>query len=103
MPEEVLKEAQENLFALPGVGMSVLEISHRSKTFDEIIRNAEALMRELLNAPQNYHILFLQGGATLQFSMVPMNLMPPKNKADYIITGYWSQKALKEAKKVANE
>jgi phosphoserine aminotransferase len=100
LPEEVLKEAQEHLYVLPGVGMSVLEISHRSKTFDEIIHNAEALMRELLNVPENYHILFLQGGATLQFSMVPMNLITTKNKADYIITGYWSQKALKEAKKV---
>jgi phosphoserine aminotransferase len=100
LPEEVLKEAQENLFTLPGVGMSVLEISHRSKTFDEIIQTAEKNMRTLLGIPENYSVLFLQGGATLQFSMVPLNIMPPKNKADYIVTGSWSEKAVKEAKKV---
>lgn len=100
LPEEVLKEAQENLFMLPGVGMSILEISHRSKTFDEIILGAEKNMRTLLNISDDYTILFLQGGATLQFSMVPLNLMPPKNKADYIVTGVWAKKAVKEAKRV---
>jgi len=100
LPEEVLKEAQENLFTLPGVGMSILEISHRSKTFDNIILGAEKDIKTLLGMDDNYHVLFLQGGATLQFSMVPMNLMPPKNKADYILTGSWAKKAAKEAKRV---
>jgi phosphoserine aminotransferase len=100
LPEDVLKEAQENLFALPGVGMSVLEISHRSKTFDNIINEAKADLISLLNISSDYDVLFLQGGASLQFSMVPLNIMPPKNKADYILTGSWSKKAQKEAKRV---
>ncbi len=100
LPEDVLLEAQENLFSLPGVGMSILEISHRSKTFDKIIEEAKADLKILLDINDNYEILFLQGGASLQFSMVPLNLMPPKNKADYILTGSWSKKALKEAKRV---
>jgi len=100
MPEEVLKEAQENLMALPGVGMSILEISHRSKTFDKILADTKADLKELLGLDDNHALLFLQGGASLQFSMVPLNLMPPINKADYIITGSWSKKALKEAKRV---
>jgi phosphoserine aminotransferase len=100
LPEEVLLEAQKDLFALPGVGMSVLEISHRSKTFDKIFADAIAGLRSLLGISENYEILFLQGGASLQFSMVPLNLMPPKNKADYILTGSWSKKAMKEAKRV---
>lgn len=100
LPEEVLKEAQENLFVLPGVGMSVMEISHRSKTFDAIIASAKNRLRSLLDINDDYEILFLQGGASLQFSMIPLNLMPPINKADYIVTGVWSQKAVKEAKRV---
>ncbi|HET9531427.1 MAG TPA: 3-phosphoserine/phosphohydroxythreonine transaminase, partial [Blastocatellia bacterium] len=100
LPLAVLEEAQRDLIALPGVGMSVLEISHRSKTFDEIILGAEADMRKLAGIPDNYHVLFLQGGASLQFSMVPMNLMATGGKADYIITGSWSKKAMKEAKRV---
>ena len=100
LPEDVLKEAQENLLALPGVGMSVLEISHRSKTFDKIITEAKADLKSLLDITDDYELLFLQGGASLQFSMVALNLMPPKNKADYIITGSWSKKAVKEAKRV---
>lgn len=100
LPEEVLLEAQENLFALPGVGMSILEISHRSKTYDEIHATTKKDLRDLLDIPENYEILFLQGGASLQFSMVPLNLMPPVNKADYIVTGTWSKKAVKEAKRV---
>lgn len=100
LPEEVIKEAQENLYSLPGVGMSILEISHRSKTFDNIILGAEKDIRTLLEIDDNYSILFLQGGATLQFSMVPLNLMHPKNKADYILTGSWAKKAAKEAKRV---
>ncbi|MCS7054032.1 MAG: 3-phosphoserine/phosphohydroxythreonine transaminase, partial [Ignavibacterium sp.] len=100
LPEEVLLEAQKDLFALPGVGMSILEISHRSKTYDAIHQEAKEGIKKLLNVPDDYAILFLQGGASLQFSMVPLNLMPPKNKADYIIHGSWGKKALKEAKRV---
>jgi phosphoserine aminotransferase len=100
LPEDVLKEAQENLFALPGVGMSILEISHRSKTFDKIITEAKQDLKSLLNINDDYELLFLQGGASLQFIMVALNLMPPVNKADYIVTGSWSKKAVKEAKKV---
>lgn len=100
LPEDVLKEAQENLFALPGVGMSILEISHRSKAFDKIIAETKQDLKSLLSIGDNYELLFLQGGASLQFSMVPLNLMPPKNKADYIVTGSWSKKAIKEAKRV---
>ena len=101
LPLEVLEEAREHLLALPGVGMSILEISHRSKPFDEIIEGAEADMRTLARIPANYQVLFLQGGASLQFSMVPMNLLPSGGSADYIVTGSWSQKAVKEAKRVA--
>ena len=100
LPLEVLEEAQQNLLALPGVGMSVLEISHRSKTFDDIIQGCEADMRTLAGIPDTYRVLFLQGGASLQFSMVPMNVMPAGGSADYIVTGVWSQKAVKEAKRV---
>ncbi len=100
LPEAVLKKAQEDLFMLPGVGMSILEISHRSKTFEAILASAKNGLRQLLDIPENYDILFLQGGASLQFSMVPMNLMPPANKADYVVTGVWSKKAVKEAKRV---
>ncbi len=100
LPVPVLEEAQRDMLSLPGVGMSVMEISHRSKTFDEIIARAESGLRELLKIPNNYHILFLQGGASLQFSMVPMNFLPADGSADYVITGSWGKKALKEAKKV---
>ena len=97
LPLPVLEEAQRDLLSLPGVGMSVLEISHRSKPFDEIIQGCEADLRELGGIPDDYQVLFLQGGASLQFSMVPMNLLPPGASADYIVTGVWSQKAVKEA------
>ncbi|MBI2418646.1 MAG: 3-phosphoserine/phosphohydroxythreonine transaminase [Ignavibacteriales bacterium] len=100
LPEEVLLEAKENLYALPGVGMSILEISHRSKTYDEIHATAKKKFKSLLGISEDYEVLFLQGGASLQFSMVPLNLMPPINKADYIVTGTWSKKAVKEAKRV---
>jgi len=102
LPVPVLEEAQRDMLSLPGVGMSVMEISHRSKTFDEIILRTEANLRELLNIPANYHVLFLQGGASLQFSMVPMNFLPGDGTADYILTGSWGKKALKEAKKVGS-
>ncbi|MGI9108325.1 MAG: 3-phosphoserine/phosphohydroxythreonine transaminase [Pyrinomonadaceae bacterium] len=100
LPVPVLEEAQRDMLSLPGVGMSVMEISHRSKTFDEIISGAEASLRELMGIPENYKVLFLQGGASLQFSMIPMNLLPPGGTADYIVTGSWGKKALKEAKRV---
>jgi phosphoserine aminotransferase len=100
LPLEVLEEAREHLLSLPGVGMSILEISHRSKAFDDVILGAEADMRTLAGIPDGYHVLFLQGGASLQFSMVPMNLLPQGGSADYIVTGAWSQKAVKEAKRV---
>ena len=100
LPVPVLEEAQRDMLSLPGVGMSVMEISHRSKTFDEILARADSGLRELLGVPDNYQILFLQGGASLQFSMVPMNLLPKDVSADYIITGSWGKKALKEAKRV---
>jgi phosphoserine aminotransferase len=100
LPLPVLEEAQRDLVALPGVGMSVIEISHRSKPFEAIIQECEANIRKLAGIPSHYHVLFLQGGATMQFSMVPMNLLAPGETADYITTGTWSEKALKEAKKV---
>ncbi|MCE1189050.1 MAG: 3-phosphoserine/phosphohydroxythreonine transaminase [Ignavibacteria bacterium] len=100
LPEPVLLEAQEHLMSLPGAGMSILEISHRSKRYDEIHADAKKRFKELLGINDNYEVLFLQGGASLQFSMVPLNLMPPVNKADYIVTGTWSKKAVKEAKRV---
>jgi phosphoserine aminotransferase len=99
LPVSVLEQAREEMLSLPGVGMSVMEISHRSKTFQAIIDSAEAGLRELLGIPENYHVLFLQGGASLQFSMIPMNFLPEGASADYIITGAWGKKALKEAKK----
>src|SRR4029077_16657911 len=97
---EVLEQAQRDLISLPGVGMSVLEISHRSKPFDEIIEGCERDLRALAGIPADYHVLFLQGGASLQFSMVPMNILPAGGSADYIVTGVWSQKAVVEAKRV---
>ena len=100
MPLSVLEEIQRDLIALPGVGMSILEISHRSKTFEDILAAAEADIRTLANIPANYKVLFLQGGASLQFSMVPMNLLGSGQTADYIDSGSWADKAIKEAKKV---
>jgi phosphoserine aminotransferase len=99
LPVPVLEEAQRDMLSLPGVGMSVMEISHRSKTFDEIIGGAEQGLRELMSIPENYKVLFLQGGASLQFSMIPLNLLREGQTADYIITGSWGKKALKEAKR----
>ena len=100
LPVKVLEQVQRDLLSLPGVGMSVLEISHRSPAFDEIIEGCEADLRKLANIPGNYKVLFLQGGASLQFSMVPMNLLPAGGSADYIVTGVWAEKAVKEAKRV---
>lgn len=96
LPEEVLREVANEMMDYRGTGMSVMEMSHRSKSFQTIIEDAEKDIRELMNIPQNYKVLFLQGGAHLQFAMIPMNLM--KNRvADYIITGQWAKKAFKEA------
>jgi len=100
LPEEVLLEAQKDFYSYKGEGLSVMEMSHRSKTYDDIIVTAEKDLRELLNISDDYAVLFLQGGATFQFSMVALNLMPTNNKADYINTGAWSKKAIKEAKRV---
>jgi phosphoserine aminotransferase len=100
LPVEVIEQAQRDLLSLPGVGMSILEISHRSAPFDEVIEGLEADVRALGNIPDNYKVLFLQGGASLQFSMVPMNLLPAGGSADYIDTGVWADKAIKEAKRV---
>lgn len=98
LPEEVLREAQEEMLDYRGCGMSVMEMSHRSKIFDDLIHETEADLRELMQIPDNYKVLFLQGGASLQFSMIPMNLM--KNRvADYIVTGQWAKKAWQEAQK----
>ena len=98
LPEEVLKEAASEMLDYKGTGMSVMEMSHRSKAFEEIIQEAEKDLRELMNIPNNYKVLFLQGGASTQFAMVPMNIM--KNRvADYIITGQWAKKAAEEARK----
>lgn len=102
LPLPVLEEAQRDLLALPGIGMSVMEISHRSKPFDEIIKQAETGIRALLGVSEGYHVLFLQGGASLQFSMVPINFLPSDGSADYILTGSWGKKALKEARKSGN-
>ncbi len=98
LPEEVLREAAEEMLDYNGTGMSVMEMSHRSKAFQEIIDTAEADLRELMEIPDDYAVLFLQGGASQQFAAIPMNLM--KNKeADYIVTGQWAKKAAEEAKK----
>ncbi len=98
LPEEVLREAAEEMLDYKGTGMSVMEMSHRSKAYETIIQEAEADLRELMKIPDNYRVLFLQGGASQQFAMIPMNLM--KNKvADYIVTGQWAKKAWQEASK----
>lgn len=98
LPESVLKEAAEEMLDYKGTGMSVMEMSHRSKAYDEIIKTAEADLRELMNIPDNYKVLFLQGGASQQFAMIPMNLMK-NGVADYIVTGQWAKKAYQEAAK----
>jgi phosphoserine aminotransferase len=100
MPLAVLEHVQRDLVALPGVGMSVMEISHRSATFEAILAKAEADIRRLASVPDGYRILFLQGGASLQFSMVPLNLLTEGRPADYLMTGTWADKAAGEARKV---
>lgn len=100
LPVSVLQEVQQEMVCLPGAGASVLEISHRSKNFAEIIEGARQNIRDLLDIPENYHVLFLQGGASTQFSMIPMNFHSADSQAHYIRCGAWSVKAIKEAKKV---
>jgi phosphoserine aminotransferase len=102
LPLPVLEEAQRDLIALPGVGMSILEISHRSDTFESIFADAIRAVRQVAGVPDHYKILALQGGASLQFTMVPMNLLLAGTTADYIDTGFWSKKAIKEARRVGN-
>ena len=96
LPECVLKKAAAEMLDYEGSGQSVMEMSHRSKVYDSIIKGAEALVRELMNVPDNYKVLFLQGGASSQFSMIALNLMNKSKKADYVITGQWAKKAYKE-------
>ncbi|GGJ74054.1 phosphoserine aminotransferase [Anoxybacillus voinovskiensis] len=100
LPLSVLERAQRELLDFQGTGMSVMELSHRSKEYDAVHNNAKQLLKELMNIPDTYDVLFLQGGASLQFSMVPMNLLGNEQIGNYVLTGSWSEKALKEAKKV---
>ncbi|MDQ3132016.1 MAG: 3-phosphoserine/phosphohydroxythreonine transaminase [Acidobacteriota bacterium] len=99
LPAPVLEKAQSELLSLGGIGMSVMEISHRSTHFETILHDAETGIRELLRIPENYRVLFLQGGASLQFSMIPLNFLGENQTADYVVTGAWGVKAVKEAKK----
>ena len=102
LPEPVLQEAAAEMLNYRGTGMSVMEMSHRSAAYQAIIDEAEADLREIMNIPDNYTVLFLQGGASTQFSMIPLNLMNKNNKADFIVTGQWANKAYKEAARYGN-
>lgn len=102
LPVQVLEQAQRELLALPDVGMSILEVSHRSNVFEDVLARAEANIRSLAGVPSTYRVLFLQGGASLQFAMVPMNLLAEGATADYLITGVWAAKAAEEARKIGN-
>ena len=97
LPEPVLRRAADEMLDYQGSGQSVMEMSHRSKVYGGIIESAESLLREVMGIPDNYKVLFLQGGASSQFAMVPMNLMTKNGKADYVLTGQWANKAYKEA------
>ena len=97
LPEKVLEQVRDDLLNYKGTGESVMEMSHRSKEYMAIIEDAEADLRDLLDIPENYKVIFVQGGATTQFSMVPLNLMRNSHKADYVVTGSWAKKAAKEA------
>ncbi len=99
LPESVLNKAADEMLDYEGSGQSVMEMSHRSKTYDKIIKDAEALLREIMGIPSNYKVLFLQGGASTQFSAIPLNFMNGSGKADYVVTGQWAKKAAKEAQK----
>jgi len=100
LPKEVFEEASKAVIDFNGTGLSILEISHRSKEFEEVVAETESLVRELLNVPSGYSVLFLQGGASQQFAMVPLNLLPETGKASYLDTGVWASKAAKEAKRI---
>ncbi|GHE34505.1 3-phosphoserine/phosphohydroxythreonine transaminase [Sphingobacterium griseoflavum] len=102
LPKEVFQEASEAVIDFDNTGLSILEISHRSKEFEQVVLEAEALVRELMNVPTDYSVLFLQGGASQQFAMVPMNILPEGGKAAYLDTGVWATKAAKEASKLGN-
>ncbi|MEG1996532.1 MAG: 3-phosphoserine/phosphohydroxythreonine transaminase [Oscillospiraceae bacterium] len=102
LPESVLKTAAKEMLDYNGSGQSVMEMSHRSKVYEEIINTCEASLREVMNIPDNYKVLFLQGGASSQFAMIPLNLMNKNNKADFVLTGQWAKKAFSEAKKFGN-
>src|SRR5262245_25926223 len=102
LPLPVLERVQDELLSLGGSGMSVMEMSHRSDKFGEIIESARRGIRDLLGLPENYHVLFLQGGASLQFNMVPMKLLPDGGSAEYIVTGAWGAKAAEEARRCGN-
>lgn len=102
LPESVLKTAAAEMLDYKGSGQSVMEMSHRSKVYDAIIKECEALLREIMEIPDNYKVLFLQGGASSQFAMIPLNLMNKSGKADYVITGQWAKKAAKEAARYGN-
>lgn len=102
LPVPVLEQAREEMLSLGGIGMSVMEVSHRSEHFDNILTGSEDSLRKLLDIPQNYRVLFLQGGAAMQFSLIPMNFLGEGKKAEYIVTGYWGRKALVEAKRVGS-
>lgn len=101
LPEEVLRKAADEMLDYEGCGQSVMEMSHRSKEYEGIIRSAESLLRELMNIPENYKVLFLQGGASTQFAAIPLNLMNGSGKADYVVTGQWANKAYQEAANMA--
>ena len=102
LPEPVLKKAQQDIWNVAGSGLGIGEHSHRGKVFDKIIKDTEQACRDLAGIDDGYRVLFLQGGASMQFSMVPMNLLPPDRTADYLVTGVWSEKAVIEAKRVGN-
>lgn len=103
IPVEVLQKAQGELLNFNHTGMSVMELSHRSQAYDEVHNNAKSLLKELLNIPDSYDVLFLQGGASLQFAMIPMNFLNNENIAYYILSGAWSEKALSEAKNLVKQ
>jgi phosphoserine aminotransferase len=102
LPTAVLEQAQSELLDWHGKGVSIMEMSHRSKDYVAVAEKAEADLRKLMNIPENYKVLFLQGGATLQFSAIPLNLLGKNSQADYIHTGIWSEKAIKEAQRYGN-
>lgn len=102
LPASVLEKAQKELLSHGGIGMSIMEVSHRSTHFEAVLKSAEQGIRHLLHVPENYRVLFVQGGATLQFSMIPLNFLAENETADYIITGAWGKKAVKEAKRCGN-